>query len=403
MEEFQHLLAPDLVSLMKESMYNATVGDGYRVGGFHDDNLYPVYSNPWYMRVMSATYVGNMMKDANMTHWGNVWASEAITEFDRHGTLSEYNSGTYTGVSLYALSLWGYMPKNSTIVSRAPGIITKIWEDVGFFYNPTIHSLGPPWDRAYGYDMQFYFGILGAQITGLVGGISDGTAPIPLPLPAGGHYEDAAVIPLLPLTSKFHDKYVPKSVIAKLTASKSEFHTAQAASPPFEDIANPRNYTMWKQPGLSAGGVQIDGNVVGGAARNPGAFVPASIIWQTGVEGTGVSWLNLYPTSSSISAIATSSNITITYPPSKSFPANASISNIISLAFNGIYGFDFPADFLASGSAEIPGLKLTVETNGNRTKFLYGEATLNDQKYYNLTYTFTGPETPRLVLGFEKV
>ena len=38
MEEFQDLLEPDLVSLMKESMYNATVGDGYRVGGVHDDN-----------------------------------------------------------------------------------------------------------------------------------------------------------------------------------------------------------------------------------------------------------------------------------------------------------------------------------------------------------------------------
>lgn len=51
--------------------------------------VYPVYSNPWYMRVMSATYVGHLTNDANMTHWGNVWASEAITEFDRHGTLSE--------------------------------------------------------------------------------------------------------------------------------------------------------------------------------------------------------------------------------------------------------------------------------------------------------------------------
>ena len=67
--------------------------------------------------------------------------------------MEQYNSGTYTGVSLYALSLWGYMPKNSTIVSRAADIITKIWEDVGYFYNPTLHSLGPPWDRAYGYDM----------------------------------------------------------------------------------------------------------------------------------------------------------------------------------------------------------------------------------------------------------
>lgn len=37
-EEFQHLLDPDLVILMKESMYNATVGDGYRVGGVNMDN-----------------------------------------------------------------------------------------------------------------------------------------------------------------------------------------------------------------------------------------------------------------------------------------------------------------------------------------------------------------------------
>ena len=97
----------------------------------------------------------------------------------------------------------------------------------------------------------------------------------------------------LPLTSKFHDKYVPKSVVSKLTGSTTEFHTAQGVSPPFESITNPRNYTMWKQPGLSAGGVQIDGNAVGGAAKNQGAFVPASIIWDTGVSGTGVSWINV--------------------------------------------------------------------------------------------------------------
>jgi hypothetical protein len=44
MEEFTHLLDTSLVKLMKESMYNATVGDGYRVGGFDGDNLYPIYS-----------------------------------------------------------------------------------------------------------------------------------------------------------------------------------------------------------------------------------------------------------------------------------------------------------------------------------------------------------------------
>lgn len=46
MEEFQHLLEPRLVSLMKQSMYNATVGDGYRVGGVNGDNreLYSLYN-----------------------------------------------------------------------------------------------------------------------------------------------------------------------------------------------------------------------------------------------------------------------------------------------------------------------------------------------------------------------
>ena len=38
MEEFQDLLEPDVVELMKRSMYNATIGDGYRVGGVNGDN-----------------------------------------------------------------------------------------------------------------------------------------------------------------------------------------------------------------------------------------------------------------------------------------------------------------------------------------------------------------------------
>lgn len=38
---------------------------------------------------MAATYVGNLMGDKNMTMWGNLWAQEAIQEFERFDTLSE--------------------------------------------------------------------------------------------------------------------------------------------------------------------------------------------------------------------------------------------------------------------------------------------------------------------------
>jgi len=41
------------------------------------------------MRVMAATYVGNMMGDKNMSMFGDIWAQEAIQEFERFDTLSE--------------------------------------------------------------------------------------------------------------------------------------------------------------------------------------------------------------------------------------------------------------------------------------------------------------------------
>ena len=63
-------------------MHTAVVGDGYRVGGLNMDNLYPDYSNPWYMRIVSASYVGALYDDANLTYWGDVSVSFIPTAFD---------------------------------------------------------------------------------------------------------------------------------------------------------------------------------------------------------------------------------------------------------------------------------------------------------------------------------
>ncbi|KAF8063496.1 hypothetical protein FPV67DRAFT_1701190 [Lyophyllum atratum] len=409
MEEFQHLLEPNLVALIKRSMYNATIGDGYRVAGVDGDNLYPVYSNPWYMRVMSATYVGHMMGDANMTFWGNEWARQAIVEFDRYSTLSEFNSGTYTGVTLFALSLSGYMPSNSTIAGRAADIITKTWEQIGNLWNPTLKTLGGPWDRTYGFSMKSYFGILGAQVAGIIGGLDDGSAPLPLPLVGSEHYGDAAIIALTPLVSKFHDKYVSPSVRSKLVklADHGHAHFAQAVSLPFDNLAYARNYSSWTQTGLSVGGIEVDSNVIGGPAINPTAFTPGVILWDAGQSGTA--WISHYSTSRTISAIATSKNLTISYPPSRAFPdLETGTSKVMTFLISGFRHVSLGADFLENGTAVLPGLRLSLSGNvvvhGTRL-FEYGLGTLNDLMYYNLTYTI--PDTlegaPQVVLAFEKV
>ncbi|KIY67025.1 hypothetical protein CYLTODRAFT_462105 [Cylindrobasidium torrendii FP15055 ss-10] len=413
LEEFSNILDPDLVDLMKRSMYNATIGDGYRVGGVDGDNLYPIYSNPWYMRVMSATYVGNMMGDANMSYWGDHWANEAIQAFDKYSTISEFNSGTYTGVSLYALSLWGYMPESSVISSRAADIITKTWETVGQIYNPTLHTLGGPWDRTYGYDLRRYFGILGGHIAGLLGGIADGSAPIPRPLVGCSHYGDAVILALMPLTAKFHDPYVPASVIESLKSlSGPHAYFAQSVSPPFDDEAYPRNYTTWTQDGLSVGGIESDENVVGGPATSQTAYVPASFIWKTDVpeakDRGRLAWMFHHPTASSISAVVSSTNLTIKYPPSRAFPEHSTTSNIMSFLFSGVYKTTLTQDFLANGTAVYSGLKLTVSGNvasGNRT-LVYGQDAINEVSFYNLTYTIPddlGDEVPTLIWEFEKL
>ncbi|KAF5389578.1 hypothetical protein D9757_004100 [Collybiopsis confluens] len=405
LEEFAELLDPSIKDLVKESLYNATVGDGYRNGGINGDNLYPVYSNPWFMRIMAATYAGNLMKDTNMSFWGDEWAREGIAAFDVYTTLPEYNCGTYNGVVLYALALWGYMPQNSTIVTRAADLISKIWIDLAQYYNPTLGSLGPPWDRAYGYDMRNYFGILGVQITGLIGGIANKTAPLPVPLVGSLHYGDAAIIPLLPIISKFHDPYVPKSVISQLKVLEEGQHFfAQAVSPPFDNVLYPRNYTSWKEPGLSVGGIEVDNQLVGGAAINPSVYVPASIMWRTPLGETA--WINHYPTSSVISAIASSNSLAVSYPPSRAFTSNNTFSSTMSFLFSGHKHLTLHDDFLKSGSAELPGLKLNVSGSlvGQKSTLRYIPDSIDGLSFYNLTYfipqNFT--EIPSVTLSFAK-
>ncbi|KAF9448777.1 hypothetical protein P691DRAFT_729053 [Macrolepiota fuliginosa MF-IS2] len=405
MEEFSHLLDPGLVTLMKESMYNATVGDGYRVGGVDMDNLFPIYSNPWYMRVMAATYVGNMMGDHNMTMWGDIWAQEAIQEFERFNTLSEFNCGTYAGVTLYALSLWGYMPKSSVIAKAAPGLISNIWDDLGKFWNPSLHTLGGPWDRAYGFDMRKYFAILGSQITGLIRG-SNMTEPIPSPLIGSEHLGDVAAAVLTTVISKFHDPHVSSTVRSRLTQRTETPHitTAQAVSPPFDNVAFPRNYSSWNAEGISVGGMEVDGLLVGGAAVNPTTFAPAVLLWMT--PAGQVAWLSHHATSSSISAQANAHNLTIAYPPSRAFPDTYSPSNILTLIISGIPGHALDLDFGAEGTAELPGIQLSFSGNlaGRAQRSLvYGAAMLNDLSFYNLTYMIPAnlSEIPKLVISFE--
>lgn len=170
LEEFPHLISQETHDYMIESLFNATIGDSYRVGGVDDDNLYPAYSNPSIMRAFVSGWVGRRVNDSNMTAAGEAYAQEIIDLFTRDNTLSEFNSGTYAGVSLFALTLWAkYLPQDSVMGRYGREMITYTWTSLGELYNANLKNVAGPWDRSYGYDMNRYLSILALQMWTLVG------------------------------------------------------------------------------------------------------------------------------------------------------------------------------------------------------------------------------------------
>ncbi|KAJ0382608.1 hypothetical protein COL922a_012195 [Colletotrichum nupharicola] len=169
-EEFGHLISEDVQMLILESMRNNTVGDSYRVGGVNDDVLYPSYSNPALMRAVATGWTGRMLNDSNMTAAGELYAREILDLFDRNETLSEFNSPTYAGVRLYALTMWtNYMPESSLMGQNGARMIEAVWETIGNMYNANLRNIAGPWDRTYGFDMNQYVAILNIYIWSLVG------------------------------------------------------------------------------------------------------------------------------------------------------------------------------------------------------------------------------------------
>jgi hypothetical protein len=98
------------------------------------------------------------------------YAQDIIDLFDRNNTLSEFNSGTYTGVSLFGLLLWAkYLPEDSIMAQESPNMIRYTWEAVSQLWHPSMKNMAGPWDRAYGYDMQRYVSLMALWMWVLVG------------------------------------------------------------------------------------------------------------------------------------------------------------------------------------------------------------------------------------------
>lgn len=319
------MLPGDVKQLILDSLYNATIGDSYRVGGVDDDNLYPSYSNPAIMRAVTSGWTGRKCGDANMTAAGESYAREVLNLFDRNQTLSEFNSGTYMGVSLYGLTLWAkYMPAeemDSVMGAHGRRLIRQIWETAGQMYNANLGNLAGPWDRTYGYDMNKYVAIFSLYIWTLAG--KDNAPGLQGQTWTMAHADDFEYAPLIAVLAPFHDALVPKESVASLSAFPSgddnEGHytcTTSAFSPPHD--LTPRNITTWLSPNLTIGAESFRENTVGGPREDSSQWNPAVVQWTSSSFSTNskksVGYLTLYPTEPALDAEVAPGSLNLTYP-----------------------------------------------------------------------------------------
>ncbi|KAI9168014.1 hypothetical protein HJFPF1_04158 [Paramyrothecium foliicola] len=377
-EEFSKLISKSTQDLMLQSLYNATKGDEYRFGNLDPDldNLYPAYSNPAIMRAFMSGWTGRRLKEQNMTASGERYAQEIIDLFDRANNLSEFNSGTYTGVSLFGLTLWSkYLPKDSVMTKAGPRMIQNTWEAIGQLWNPSMKNMAGPWDRSYGYDMNRYLSIMALWFWTLVGKENSSLISKPQVMSHAGDY---AWGPLVAVLAKSHKSFVPKKVLSGLTKFQGEHNfTASAYYPPFDLV--PRNITTWVSERLTIGAESFDELFIGGPSQNQDAFNPAVVQWDTGKE---ISFISLYPTEIALDVQVSPGRLSLTYPYGNS-------SSVFSLLVG-----TFREKATISGWADLPGIKVDVSGNVNSQYSLtfggqYGgsDETVRDFEFWNFTYS----------------
>lgn len=298
------------------------------------------------MRTVATSWTGLKWNNSNMTQTGNKDAEQFLNLFDLNGTLSEFNSPTYAGVSLYALTIAAkYISTDSVIGAQASRVIQQIWDYQSLLWNANMRNFAGPWDRSYGYDMNKYVAIMSEWIWTMVGRQSVWKQKNPIYILA--HADDLEFAPLISVLSGFHRSLLSNETVSRFTTFSGEhIYSGHTYAPP-RDLEQ-RNISTWLSENLTIGTVSFNQNAVGGFVTDRTSFSPSVVQWLRSDGSIG--YFNLYPTVSAMKASVAPSSLTLTYP----LGTSSSIFTFI-LASNPLGG---PRDI--SSLSDVSGLNIAV-------------------------------------------
>ncbi|OOQ88820.1 hypothetical protein PEBR_11594 [Penicillium brasilianum] len=399
-EEFSGLLGDSLVARIEDSLEIAAVGSMRRNGSYPEgDNLTPAYSNPALMRSWYVSWIGERRNNETFIKYANDQADTILELFQSTGSnvLSEYNAPTYYGMDTWALAgAIKYAPENATIVKTSKVMLTDMWADIAAHYNPYLSVISGPYDRAYTRDMVTNSAVVDYFWWGLYG---YGTGPQPNKLESDLLY-DVTQGSALALVIDVVAAHISKNDSTWLQ-SQGDWSGERLITKKVPDALGPdaevRVITSWISSTLMIGAEQVNETVNRGQQ-----YVPAIVQWagdRNHKPHPYMTFFSLYPTASTIDAVAGPNSLEISYPNT-----TQDGTNIFTFALAQVPpSWTLTKKKVVSGLEDLPCLDVTVSAEGLvKQPVIYG-ATLENNLFYNISYVvpsgFEG--TPKVSFKFE--
>ena len=146
LEDFGDRLGDDLNLRVFEACRRAALGEP-------DGRIPTSYTNPALMRAWLDAWVGSRAGLPDLLARGETFAQRIVDRFDRLGTFDEFNSPTYYGMDLYALSFWQIFGPTPLFREQGRRLSLAIWSEMLDFYSPDLRNWAGPYTRSYGPDV----------------------------------------------------------------------------------------------------------------------------------------------------------------------------------------------------------------------------------------------------------
>jgi len=237
-----------------------------------EGRLRPDYSNIALMHGFLWSWAGKRFHRPEWSREGRRFAGEVYRLFNEHGAFEEYNSPTYYGVDLYALSLWRNYSTEPWFAEAGSKMETRLWTDIAAFYHPGLKNVSGPYDRAYGMDLRAYVSLVGLWLRTV---LPADMAPFPKIEGHVVHSDDMQYAPIFALLGTA----IPKEALQSLLQFSGEHEVRR-------ELPRNRVVTAWIGKDFMVGG-----EATGGTHQPEGQYIPATAHWKTPAGETA--WMGL--------------------------------------------------------------------------------------------------------------